>query len=137
MEIKAEAIRLYDKDGAWLGDIVITDEHMIAGYTDWGNFCYKWSKTRENFKEFLCRITPGYLAYKILNDNFYTPRPTKKISDLVLRLTERIIPVLQEYLRNDINNPIKLKRKRKPIIKDSKAEKLENFGAYQREGYPL
>jgi hypothetical protein len=102
--MKTEAIELKDKDGSWLGYIVIADNHLIMGYTDWGNFVYKWNKTSEDFKEFLLRINTGYFAEKIYLGYTYVSGTSKKLEKNCLQLSEKILPVLQEYLKSELTD---------------------------------
>ena len=57
---------LYDNEGVWLGQVVITEDGMFAAVTDYGNFSYTWrSFGKGDFRDFLQSLNTGYFATKM------------------------------------------------------------------------
>ena len=85
-------------DDVWLGQVVITEDGMFAGVTDYGNFSFAWRAMGEDFKKFLMRISPGYFGSKMAEGMAYVVL-NKKVDKACNVFAEKILPALQEQLR--------------------------------------
>jgi hypothetical protein len=102
MEIKSEVIILKTPEGQWLAQVILTSNHGLYVDSDWGSFSYRWSETDEDFKKFILRLNYGYLATKIETGMRYMfGNFTKKQEASILRAAEKVLPALQEYLKNN------------------------------------
>ena len=84
----------------WLGQITYTEDGMLAGVTEFGNFAHAWRSFGDDFETFLLEISPGYLAGKLFSDLLYfgmTVRKAQKVSD---RLAEIILPALKKSIKD-------------------------------------
>lgn len=104
MEIKSYVYSLRTDKNSWLAEIVITDDGMISGVTDWGNFAYAWRAFGDNFKIFLSDIDTSYFADKIISTLPYGVKITKKIKERLYMLAEHILPVLQKVIKEELNS---------------------------------
>lgn len=105
-EIKSKSISLRDENNNWLGQIVITSDGMFASVTDWGNLSFAWRHTgKDDFREFLISLNVEYFGKKLYQGNTYILY-SKKCEQACHRFSEKILPALQEALKEDIiNNP--------------------------------
>lgn len=99
-EVTAESITLKTPNGGWLGQVVLTSDGMFAAVTDYGSFSYSWRSFGESFKAFLLRLDTAYFATK-MSEGFGYVAISKKIDHGAQRFADRILPALQEYLRNN------------------------------------
>ncbi len=97
-ETTAESITLLTEEGNWLGQIVITNDGLFAGVTDYGNFSYAWRAFGNNFKDFLLSINEDYFTQKMITGFAYICR-NKQIDNGAKIFAEKILPVLKEYLK--------------------------------------
>jgi hypothetical protein len=101
-EIKAEVIRLKNEQGYYLAQVILTNNHGLYFDSDYGNYAYRWSETKEDFKHFLLRIEAGYLATKIIAERDYTyGGTTKKIRERIERNLEIILTALQKHFKEE------------------------------------
>jgi len=99
--VKAYSYKLLSDNGAWLGQVVLTDDGMFSGVTDWGNFSYAWRAFGGSFKEFILGITPDYFGAKMAQGLSYTVRPTKKTDSACYKFAEMILPALQKAIKEE------------------------------------
>jgi len=100
-DVTAKSYTLRTKEGAWLGQIVLTSDGMFASVTDWGNFSYSWRAFGESFEDFILRIRPDYFGGKLVCGISYIVRLTKAEESKVYRFAETILPALQEAILSD------------------------------------
>ena len=101
-KVTAESYTLYTENGGWLGQVVITNDGLFAGVTDWGNYSYAWRAYGGNFKEFLIRLEVPYFAAKMYtgsNTHCSRLRDLKRATD---NFAERILPALQAVLKAEL-----------------------------------
>lgn len=106
-EIKLKTFTLRTESGQWLGQVIISSDGMFSGVTDYGNLSYAWrSFGDEDFREFLCRLDAPYFGGKLQNGlSFVTyNKSTQRACDL---FAEKILPVFQKVLKQDLLNNIK------------------------------
>lgn len=97
---------LNDKDGSWLGQIVITSDGGFFAMTDYGNFNFAWRHFGDgDFREFLIGLNTHYFASKMYQGIAYVAFG-KKIEKACERFAEKILPALQASLKSDIENGI-------------------------------
>ena len=99
--IKAQSYTLKDKTGGWLGQVVLTDDGMFASVTDWGNFSYAWRAYGDNFKDFIINLNVSYFGDKMLTGMAYIVY-NKKVELACRRFAEKILPPLQEVLKEEL-----------------------------------
>ena len=99
-DVKSKSYTLYDDRGAWLGQVVLTDDGMFASVTDWGNFSYAWRAYGDNFRAFLLQITPDYFGQKMYQGFSYIVA-TKAVRAGAKTFAEKILPALQKVLKEE------------------------------------
>lgn len=104
-EIKARSYTLTDKNGNWLGQIVLTSDGMFASVTDWGNLSYAWRHFNKDFREYLINLNVEYFADKLYTGMSYISYG-KKYENACMRYANKILPALQIVLKNEIENGI-------------------------------
>lgn len=105
-EVTAQSYTLRTKQGDWLGQVVITSDGMFSGVTDWGNFGYAWRSFGDDFKKFLIGLNTPYFADKMATGMAYVAQG-RKIDKSAERFAEKILPALQEILREEeTSNPL-------------------------------
>jgi len=107
-KVKSKSFTLYDKNGNWLGQIVITSDGMFASVTDYGNLSYAWRSygADSDFRKFLIGLNVGYFGTKMYTGMAYILYG-KKCEKACNRFAEMILPALQEELSQDLTeNPI-------------------------------
>ncbi len=104
-KVTARSYTLKTDNGAWLGQIVITNDGMFSAVTDYGNFGFAWRAYGEDFKEFLISIKVPYFADKMSSGMSYISHG-KKIDVAAYRFAEKILPELQNILKQEIENGI-------------------------------
>lgn len=102
-KIKAKSYTLYDDDGFWLGQIVITSDGMFSSVTDYGNLSYAWRHFGDDFRIFLININVDYFSGKLSTGMSYIAYGPK-INKACSRYSNKILPKLQEILKNEIEN---------------------------------
>lgn len=55
IKVKSYSYTLWDDNGNWLGQVVLTNDGMFASVTDYGNLSYAWRNYNGNFREFIIR----------------------------------------------------------------------------------
>lgn len=102
--IKSKSILLRTVDNGFLGQIVITNDGMFASVTDWGNLSFAWRHTGEDdFRAFLCGLNTDYFGKKMYQGNTYILY-SQKCEKACQRFAEKILPALQDALKQDIKN---------------------------------
>jgi hypothetical protein len=100
--ITAKSYTLRTPDGGWLGQVVLTSDGMFAAVTDYGNFGYIWrSYGPETFRQFIIGLNIGYVATKMAGGMAYVAYG-RKIDNAAAVFAERILPELQNVLRQEI-----------------------------------
>ncbi len=100
-QIKSKAYMLYDNEGVWLGQVVITEDGMFAAVTDYGNFSYTWrSFGKGDFRDFLQSLNTGYFATKMAQGLAYIVH-SKKVDKACETFAAKILPALQSALFHD------------------------------------
>lgn len=100
--VTAQSYTLYDDNGSWLGQIVLTSDGMFASVTDYGNLSFAWRHYgKEGFKEFLCKLEVGYFGTKMYTGMAYILYG-KKCEKACDRFAEKILPPLQKLLREEL-----------------------------------
>ena len=96
-KIESQSYTLYDKTGAWLGQVVLTSDGMFASVTDWGNFSFAWRAFGDDFKEFMAHINVSYFGTKMFTGMSYVAHP-KQVEKACYKFAEKILPPLQKIL---------------------------------------
>ena len=106
-KVKSKSQTLRGENGDWLGQIVLTSDGMFASVTDWGNLSYTWRSFGDNkdFREFLADINIDYFGTKLFIGMSYILYG-KKCEQACHRFAEKILPPLQEILKQEIENKI-------------------------------
>ena len=105
-EIKTKSYTLTDKGGHWLGQIVLTNDGMFASVTEYGNLSYAWRSTGHNdFRKFMSEINVDYFAGKLYSGLSYIVY-SKKVEQACKRYAEKILPYLQEVLKEELSNGV-------------------------------
>lgn len=100
--VTAESITLRTETGKWLGQVILTSDGAFMAITDYGNFNFAWRSYGDNFKDFILRLDVHYFAQKMANGMSYVAY-SKKIDKACQRFAEIILPALQKYLRDKLN----------------------------------
>lgn len=91
---------LYTNGGAWLADVLYTEDGILAIDSDYGNFCYRWRMTNETMSDFLLRIGPDYLASKLEMSMSYTIRVTATARKSIRHCCDIVLPALKDSIRS-------------------------------------
>jgi len=105
--ITAKSYTVYDDNGSWLGQIVLTSDGMFASVTDWGNLSYSWRAYSGDFREFICSLNVGYFGTKMYTGMAYILYG-KKCEQACNKFAEKILPALQKLLREELESEKKL-----------------------------
>lgn len=102
--ITAKSYTLYNEEGSWLGQIVLTSDGMFASVTDWGNLSFGWRNFGDkDFREFICSLNVEYFGDKMYQGNTYILY-SKKFEAACKRFAEKILPSLQKVLKEELEN---------------------------------
>jgi len=101
----------------WLGQITYTEDGMLAGVTEFGNFAHAWRSFGDDFEDFLLKIGPDYLAGKLFSDLLYFGMARTKAKTVSDRLAEIILPELKKAIKN--SNAIIIRDSLKAIVEIS------------------
>lgn len=105
-EVLSKSYTLTTETGAWLGQVVLTNDGMFASVTDWGNFSYSWRAFgKEDFRKFICDLNIGYFSTKLATGLSYVIHG-KKIDRACDTFAEKVLPTLQEVLRKELEQNI-------------------------------
>lgn len=102
MNVKAKSYTLYNPNGTWLGQIVLTSDGMFSAVTDYGNFSFTWRAFGEDFREFLCQTNMHYFAGKMSLSMAYVLKRPRELDKPAMTFTEHILPPLQEVLKKEL-----------------------------------
>lgn len=101
-QITAQSYTLYNDNGNWLGQIILTSDGMFASVTDYGNLSYAWrSYGPGSFKQFLCNLNVDYFGTKMYTGMAYILYG-KKCERACNHFAEKILPPLQKLLREEL-----------------------------------
>lgn len=101
--VKAKSYTLRTETGQWLGQVVLTEDGVLTGVTDYGNLGYAWrSFGDEDFRKFILSIDIGYFATKIYNGLAYIAHG-KKFEKSCNLFAEKILPALKIELQKEID----------------------------------
>lgn len=102
-DVIAQSYTLLNDNGSWLGQVVLTSDGAFMAITDWGNFNFAWRsyQTLTNFKEFIIRLEPCYFANRMVEGMQYVIYG-RKIQSAAERFAERVLPKLQDVLKQEI-----------------------------------
>lgn len=105
VQVNSKSYTLYDDNGHWLGQVVLTDDGMFASVTDYGNLSYAWRAYGSNgdFRKFMLSINTGYFATKLYTGMAYICH-TKAVEKACGRFAEKILPALQKVLKEELTN---------------------------------
>lgn len=90
----------------WLGQITYTDDGMLAGVTEFGNFAHAWRSFGNDFEDFLLNIGSDYLAGKLFTDLLYFGMARTKARIVSNRLSEIILPELKKAIQDSKANEV-------------------------------
>lgn len=103
-EITAKSYTLKTEDGSWLGQVVLTSDGFYSSVTDYGNFSYAWRHYGEgDFRKFLINTNIDYFGGKMYQGISYIAYG-KKFEKSCHMYAEKILPVLQKILKEEIEN---------------------------------
>lgn len=101
-QITARSYTIYNDNGSWLGQIILTSDGTYASVTDYGNFSFAWRHWgKEDFRKFLCDLNVEYFATKMYCGMSYVAIG-KKIEHACNRYAKMILPPLQKLLREEL-----------------------------------
>lgn len=105
-DVKTKSYTIYDNNGSWLGQIILSADGMFCSVTDYGNLSYSWRAFGENdFRKFLTSLNTGYFGTKMYSGMSYILYG-KKCEQACNRFAEKILPALQDALKLDMEtNP--------------------------------
>lgn len=105
-EIKSKSYTIYDNNGSWLGQIVLTSDGLYASVTDYGNLSFAWRSFRkDDFRKFICSLNVDYFSSKMYIGNSYI-LSGNKCQDACNRYGKMILPALKLALKEDLElNP--------------------------------
>ncbi len=104
--VTAKSYTLKTETGEWLGQIVLTSDGAFMSVTDYGNFSFAWraygDKPSDDFREFIISLNTDYFGGKMYQGitNICYGKKYQKVCDL---FAEKILPVLQKVLKEEIN----------------------------------
>lgn len=101
-EVIAKSYTLYDENGNWLGQIVLTSDGMFSSVTDWGNLSYAWRSYGDDFRKFLIGLNVPYFGTKLYTGMSYILY-SKKCEKSCDKFAEKILPALQKALQEEID----------------------------------
>lgn len=104
-EIKLKTFTLRTEKNGWLGQIIISSDGMFSAVTDYGNLCYAWRYTGEDFRTFLVGLGIDYFGSKMQNGLSYISY-NKKTMEACNRFAKEILPGLQKVLKQDLINDV-------------------------------
>jgi len=102
--ITAKSYTLTKENGAWLGQIIITNDGAYTSITDYGNFSFAWRSyggEGKDFREFLVGLGVDYFASKMYGGMTYVVHG-KKIEKAAELYAEMILPALQKILKEEL-----------------------------------
>lgn len=103
-QITAQSYTVYNDDGSWLGQIILTSDGSYTSITDYGNFAFAWRHWgKEDFKQFICGLNIDYFATKMYCGMSYVAHG-KKIEHACGRYAKHILPPLQKLLKQELEN---------------------------------
>lgn len=106
MAVLSKTYTLRGQNGAWIGQVVLTNDGMFASVTDYGNLSYAWrSFGDEDFRSFIVSIDTMYFAQKLVNGLAYIAH-NAKITKACERFAEMVLPPLQEALRAELEQGV-------------------------------
>jgi len=107
-KIEAKSYTLKDKNGQWLGQIVLTSDGMFSSVTEYGNLSYAWRAFGTDFRDFILRLNTDYFGTKLYSGMAYIAfgRQQEKACN---RFAEKILPALQLALKQELENEKKSK----------------------------
>lgn len=100
-EIRTRAYTLRYKNGAWLAQVLISNDGMFSAVSDWGNFAFAWRSFNGDFRDFLLSIRPDYFGNKMANGLSFVVH-SRKVDQAALRFAGHILPALQEELKREM-----------------------------------
>lgn len=103
-EVTAKNYTLFDENGNWLGQVVLTNDGMFASVTDWGNLSFAWRSYGDDFRSFIISLNNCYFGDKMfMGMSYMLPSSASKSFDKSCqRFAEKILPALQKALREEI-----------------------------------
>lgn len=103
-EVTVKSYTLYGPDGDWLGQVVLSSDGLFASVTDWGNLSYAWrAYGKSDFREFIVSLNVDYFATKMYVGMSFILHGNK-CEIACKRFAVRILPALQEVLKEDLKN---------------------------------
>jgi hypothetical protein len=102
-KVVVDSYTLYDKQGMWLGQILLTSDGMFASVTDYGNLSYAWRAFGTDFKEFISGLNVSYFGQKLYTGLAYIAY-NKKVERACHVFAEKILPPLQDVLRRELED---------------------------------
>jgi len=102
--IETMTYRLENDNGAWLGNVTLTENGSYMSITDYGNFSFHWgSYGPGDFRDFICSLNVDYFGGKMYNSIAYIAYG-KKYQESAMRYAEVILPALQKVLKQELKN---------------------------------
>lgn len=105
MAIQINGTRNYQlrtKEGSWLGRVILTSDGYFMSITDYGNFCNFWSNTGEkDFRRFILKLDVDYFGKKMFI-SITDISSTQQAERLAMRFARKILPPLQEAIRDEL-----------------------------------
>ncbi len=102
--VTAKSYTLIKENGVWLGQIVLTNDGMFSGITDYGNCGFAWRHYGGgDFRQFLITLNIDYFGGKMYQGMAYMIYG-KKYEQACMRFAKEILPALQEVLKKEIES---------------------------------
>lgn len=101
-KVTAKNYSLFNEDGSWLGQVVLTSDGMFSGVTDYGNFSFAWRHYGDReFRKFVLGLDIQYFGGKMYQGMTYMISG-KKYEQACHRFAEKILPALQKVLKEEL-----------------------------------
>lgn len=101
MAIKVKTFHLRKESLEWVGQVTITSDWMFSCVGEYWNFSFTWRSFWDDFRVFLCDLNVSYFSCKMFQGMAYVVS-TNSVEKACHRFAEKVLPVLQETLRKDI-----------------------------------
>lgn len=107
VNVRTKNFHLRNTDNQWIAQVVITSDWMFSCISEYWNFSFAWRSTWvDDFRKFLLKIDESYFWWKMYQGISYIAN-TKKVENNCYRFADKVLPILKETLKGDIEkNPV-------------------------------
>jgi len=109
--IKAKSYTIFNKNGGWIGQVVLTTDGMFSAVTEYGNMSFAWRHYGgSDFREFIISLNVDYFGSKMYQGMAYMIYG-KKYEQACNRFAKEILPPLQDVLKKELELELTKKSK--------------------------